>query len=55
MSTNETPLEEQFSSGDRMLDPIEADTERHLRGQFKIDRHTGQVYSPTLRGEEAGR
>lgn len=45
------PPAEWFSDADRMLDPAEAPTERHLRARTMVDRDTGRLYDPRLRGE----
>ena len=43
---------ETFSDADRMLDPAEAPTETFLRSRMFVDRVTGVLYDPRLRGEQ---
>lgn len=44
---------EAFSDADRMLDPAEAPTETFLRSRMWVDRVSGRLYAPRLRGEVA--
>lgn len=46
------PIEEWFSDADRMHDPAEAPTERHLRERAMVDRETGRLYDSRLRTEQ---
>lgn len=46
MQHDDTPIEEWFSSGDRMLDPLEASTERYLRSRAMVAPDGSRYYYP---------